>query len=99
MSDGTADQLYLALRIAAIERHVGTSEPMPFIGDDLFITSDENRTAPGLKALAELGKHTQVLLFTHHRYVVDAAMRALEPQALKIHNLADSGTERLQAAD
>jgi len=87
MSDGTLDQLYLALRIAAIERHIATAEPLPFIADDLFITSDEARTAAGIGALAELGRHTQVLLFTHHQYVVDAATAALAPDALKIHHL------------
>ena len=63
---------------------------MPFIADDLFITSDEERTLPGIKALAELGKRTQVLLFTHHNYVVEAARHALEPGAVRIHALRRS---------
>lgn len=87
MSDGTVDQLYLALRIAAIERSLENAEPLPFVADDLFITSDEERTIPGIKALAELGKRTQVLLFTHHRYVVDAASEALDPGEFKVHSL------------
>lgn len=40
LSEGTRDQLFLVLRLALLER--GTSEPMPFIGDDLltsFMTS------------------------------------------------------------
>jgi len=37
MSDGTVDQLYLALRIAAIEDYIDHAQPMPFIADDLFI--------------------------------------------------------------
>jgi uncharacterized protein YhaN len=73
MSEGLRDQLFLALRIAAVEAHVAQASPLPFIADDLFITSDEPRTAAGLAALAELGASTQVVLFTHHRYVLDAA--------------------------
>jgi chromosome segregation protein len=89
MSEGTLDQLYLALRIAAIERGMDGAEPMPFIADDLFITSDEDRTLAGIGALAELGKATQVLLFTHHRYVVDAVTTALPAGRAKVHRLRE----------
>jgi uncharacterized protein YhaN len=88
MSEGTRDQLYLALRIATVERTVAETEPLPFVADDLFITSDEERTLPGIRALAELGRSTQVLLFTHHRYVVEAAIAALPAGALRLHSLA-----------
>ncbi|HZW13377.1 MAG TPA: AAA family ATPase, partial [Noviherbaspirillum sp.] len=37
MSDGTRDQLYLALRLAALELHLDQAPPLPFIADDLFI--------------------------------------------------------------
>jgi chromosome segregation protein len=37
------------------------------------VTFDKARTAAGLNLLAELGKHTQVLVFTHHDHVVDVA--------------------------
>ncbi|WP_448188532.1 AAA family ATPase [Azospirillum sp. sgz301742] len=87
MSDGTRDQMFLALRIAAVERYAQAAEPLPFVADDLFITSDEERTVPGLRALAELGRTTQVLLFTHHRYVVDAAAAALPGPQVRFHTL------------
>lgn len=86
MSEGTRDQLYLALRIAAVEAHIRQSTPLPFVADDLFITSDEARTAAGLRALAELGGATQVVLFTHHEYVVQAASATLGDAAC-IHRL------------
>lgn len=87
MSEGTRDQLFLALRIAAIEQYAAEKDPLPFIADDLFITSDEDRTVPGLQALAELGGHTQVILFTHHRYVVDTAAACLPAAAVRVHRL------------
>ena len=87
MSDGTRDQMFLALRIAAIERYAEAAEPLPFVADDLFITSDEDRTVPGIRALAELGRTTQVLLFTHHRYVVEAAAAALAKGEVRFHTL------------
>lgn len=86
MSEGLRDQLFLALRIAAVEAHVAHATPLPFIADDLFITSDEARTMAGLRALAELGQATQVVLFTHHEYVVEAGLAALSDQ-LRVHRL------------
>jgi chromosome segregation protein len=86
MSEGTRDQLFLSLRIAAVEQHAAANEPIPFIADDLFVTSDEARVARGLAALAELGRSTQVLLFTHHEHVAAAAV-ALPAGAAKVHRL------------
>ncbi|KPF81916.1 hypothetical protein IP70_22815 [alpha proteobacterium AAP38] len=86
MSEGLRDQLFLALRIAAVEAHVAQSTPLPFVADDLFITSDEARTMAGLRALAELGQVTQVVLFTHHEYVVVAGQEALG-RCVQVHRL------------
>ncbi|WP_114945275.1 YhaN family protein [Microvirga calopogonii] len=91
MSEGTRDQLYLALRIATIERHVAENEALPFLADDLFITSDDERVVPGLAALAELGRSTQVLLFTHHRHVLDAAFSTLPSGSVMVHRLQSHG--------
>lgn len=87
MSEGTRDQLYLALRVATIERHVAENEALPFLADDLFITSDDDRVVPGLAVLAELGRSTQVILFTHHRYVLETACNTLPPGSVKVHRL------------
>lgn len=77
MSTGTADQLYLALRIAAVEDYVDHAEPMPFVADDLFINFDDKRAAAGFRVLVELAKKTQVLFFTHHEHLLDVARKAL----------------------
>ena len=76
MSTGTADQLYLALRIAAIEDYLDHAEPMPFIADDLFINFDDKRAAAGFRVLSELAKKTQVLFFTHHEHLLEVARKA-----------------------
>ncbi len=73
MSDGSRDQLYLALRLATLEQHLNKGEPMPFIVDDILIGFDDNRTRVCLEVLAELAGSTQVLLFTHHRRVLELA--------------------------
>ena len=64
MSDGTRDQLYLSLRIAALEAYCEKEEPLPFVGDDLFVHFDDDRAKAGLEMLAELTS-CQVLLFAH----------------------------------
>ncbi|BCP52001.1 hypothetical protein K32_06180 [Kaistia sp. 32K] len=84
LSEGTRDQLFLALRIAAIEEHARRATPLPFIADDLFITFDEKRTENGFRLLGELGAFTQVIVFTHHLYVAERAVAALGKQAAVI---------------
>ena len=84
LSEATSDQLFLALRVAAIERFCRDNEPMPFIADDLFMTSDEQRVLPLLQILAELGRTTQVIAFTHHLHVADIA-RTLPEAEVRIH--------------
>jgi uncharacterized protein YhaN len=87
MSDGTRDQLYLALRLATLEQHLTKGEPMPFVVDDILIGFDDHRTKVCLEVLSELALSTQVLLFTHHRRVLELA-GALEAKAgIFIHEL------------
>ena len=59
LSEGTRDQLWLALRIAALELRANAVEPMPFLADDLFASSDAVRAEAGIKYLAELAGHTK----------------------------------------
>lgn len=73
MSDGTRDQLYLALRLATLEGYLKRAEPLPFIVDDILINFDDERSAATLKVLAELSKQTQVILFTHHERLKEMA--------------------------
>jgi uncharacterized protein YhaN len=86
MSDGTRDQLFLALRLAAIERYLAAAEPLPFIADDLFVHFDDARARAGLNALIELGACTQVLLFTHHRHLAELA-REIGGERVRVQEL------------
>jgi uncharacterized protein YhaN len=79
MSDGTADQLYLALRLAAVRETVSAGAKLPFVADDLFINYDDERAAAGFKELAELGSVTQVLFLTHHEHLLEIARRSVAP--------------------
>ncbi|MBL8660371.1 MAG: AAA family ATPase [Rhodospirillales bacterium] len=87
MSDGTRDQLFLALRLAAVESFLTNDEQLPFVADDLFVHFDDARATAGLKALIELGGKTQVLLFTHHHHLAELARQAGDSRAVRIQSL------------
>ena len=79
MSDGTRDQLFLALRLALIELHIEHNRPVPFVADDLFVHFDDRRSLAAFRVLAALSQKTQVLFFTHHAHLIDLAREALGP--------------------
>lgn len=87
MSAGTRDQLYLALRLASLEKYIERAQPMPFIVDDILVDFDDARSEAALNALAALGEKTQVILFTHHSRVVEQARGLGASQPVSIHNL------------
>ena len=77
MSEGSRDQLYLALRLAALELQVEQGFTMPLIADDLFINFDDRRTAAGLNVLGDLSRSMQVVFLTHHDHLVPLAKEVL----------------------
>ncbi len=86
LSEGTRDQLYLALRLAALAENAVAGEPYPLVLDDLLMTFDETRSRAALEVLGELSATTQVLLFTHHRHVGEIAHSVLG-STLTCHDL------------
>ena len=64
VSSGTADQIWLAMRLAAAEVVTGDTE-MPLIFDDSFVLYDHRRLSSALTWLADTVK-TQVIIFTCH---------------------------------
>ena len=87
MSDGTADQLYLALRLASLEQYLNHNEPQPFVVDDILVRFDDDRSAATLKVLADLSQKTQVIFFTHHRHLVALAKNSVAPELMEQHVL------------
>ena len=89
LSEGTADQLHLALRLAALQvQH--QSQPdrhMPLVLDDVLMTADDSRAAHMLQALAQFAAQHQVLVFTHHQHLLEIAARSLPAGAMKVHTL------------
>ncbi len=71
LSEGTRDQLYLALRMVALDDFTATSPPLPFIADDILQTFDDQRALAAMRALIELSRKVQVIVLTHHRHLAD----------------------------
>ena len=60
-SDGTVDQLYLALRLAVAEELTPNA---PLVLDDALVRFDDQRMAAALDILREMAKTKQVICFT-----------------------------------
>ncbi len=78
LSEGTADQVFLALRLAAVaelhaERLAAGEQALPLVLDDVLMAFDDDRTADALEILRDLAPGLQVIVFTHHQRVADAA--------------------------
>ena len=89
MSDGTCDQLYLALRLASLETWLDRHESIPFIVDDVLLNFDDDRAIASLEVLAELSRRTQVVFFTHHNHLVELATNNLANTDLFVTTLSD----------
>ena len=89
LSEGTADQLWLSLRLAGIEARVNQmreigQDPMPIILDDVLVSFDDNRAKAAMEILMELGEKTQVIMFTHHAHLLDIAPEGNTAKIAKI---------------
>ena len=87
MSDGTADALYLSLRLASLEVHLDECEPVPLIVDDCLVQFDDDRATAALEILSDMANRTQVILFTHHRHLLELAENSLPPDSYHTHRL------------
>lgn len=64
LSQGAADQLYLAVRLAICDMVLPAENCVPILLDDALVTFDDERMAAALDLLVELSEHRQILLFT-----------------------------------
>jgi hypothetical protein len=63
LSRGTRHQLALALRLALINIHAETSDRVPLVLDDVFITSDDSRATAVVQLLSEVASQGQQIIF------------------------------------
>lgn len=87
LSDGSRDQLFLALRLGGIYRYIQENQSFPFMVDDILVHFDDQRSIKTFSVLAELSRKTQVLFFTHHRHLIDLASSIPEKNMVNIYEL------------
>lgn len=66
LSQGAADQLYLAVRLAICDMVLPAEKHVPLILDDALVTFDDDRLRAALDYLLSESKKQQILLFTCH---------------------------------
>jgi uncharacterized protein YhaN len=71
LSRGTAEQLYLAMRLALVRECAATTDALPVVFDDVFVNFDPARTRNTLLAVRDLAETHQVMLFTCHPHFVN----------------------------
>lgn len=81
LSHGTAEQVYLLLRIALAEHLTKPGELCPLILDDVVVHADDERAAQLLALVRTAAEERQIVLFTHQTRVRDWARAELHPPA------------------
>ncbi len=71
LSRGTAEQLYLCLRLALAGDHADRGSPLPLLMDDVLVNADPDRVAGLAAAIREFASGGQVLLFTCHPHTAE----------------------------
>jgi uncharacterized protein YhaN len=75
LSQGTREQLYLALRFAFVQQYCAQNEPLPIVMDDCFVNFDDDRLLQTLEAVHEICQSSQCIILSCHRRTVDAIQR------------------------
>ena len=107
LSEGTADQVFFALRLAAVaelhnERVSAGEVALPLVLDDVLMAFDEARVKNALQILVSLAPGLQIIVFTHHQHVAEAAAEvgaitvSRLPEAAMIADALDSELIRAQ---
>lgn len=89
MSEGTADALFLSLRLAGLESHIKEHGPVPLVMDDVLVQFDDQRCAAALNVLCEISQLTQVIFFTHHQHLIELVDQRLPSNSFVIHHLEE----------
>ncbi|MCY2968196.1 MAG: hypothetical protein NT069_31955 [Planctomycetota bacterium] len=81
LSRGAREQLYLAVRLAVIDRLAATGVELPLLLDDVFVNFDQPRTEAAIDLLLEFASRGRQLVFvTCHQHLVQMFReRGVEP--------------------
>lgn len=92
LSRGTADQLFLALRVACLEL-LGGEEPLPLVLDDPFVHYDDATLQRALDWLGRMAARTQIIFLAAREAYADWAERTDVAGKTKVFRLGSAATE------
>ncbi len=89
LSGGTREQLFLAVRMAAVRQLAQQGIELPMVFDDVLVNFDQVRTEAAVETLLEFAEQNQqVLFFTCHLHLAHMfESRGVAPVWLPAHNL------------
>ncbi|UUZ79933.1 hypothetical protein LJK88_33655 [Paenibacillus sp. P26] len=82
LSRGTAEQMYLCIRLALADEYAAAGMNMPLVIDDAFVNFDDERLALGMALMEAASESRQLLLFTCHKHVEEAFLRRFPQDAV-----------------
>jgi hypothetical protein len=92
LSYGTAEQVYLLLRVALADHLTRNHDICPLILDDVTVHADSARTRDILDLLLKIAEERQVILFTQEEQVATWAKEHLTGPGNTIHMLSPIST-------
>jgi uncharacterized protein YhaN len=88
LSYGTAEQIYLLLRIALAEHLVPRRHMCPLLLDDVTVHADSQRTKSILELLLAESQRRQIIVFTQQQEVREWARERLAGATHAVHDLS-----------
>lgn len=88
MSNGTREQLFLALRLGLVHEFANRGIELPMVLDDVLVNFDQYRTEAAIHTLIEFAERGhQVLLFTSHLHLARLCeSQGIDPVWLPAHH-------------
>lgn len=96
LSRGTAEQLYLCVRLGLAREFGRRAETLPLVMDDVLVNFDAGRARTMARELLEFSRENQVLLFTCHTFTRDL-FASLDP-GVRIDQLSPATADALWQA-
>jgi uncharacterized protein YhaN len=84
LSRGTAEQLYLCLRLAFASNFAGRAAALPLVLDDVLVNFDPERSLAMARAIGSVAAAHQVIVLTCHPHVVQHFQAAGECRVIEL---------------
>ncbi|OEF96727.1 ATP-binding protein [Desulfuribacillus alkaliarsenatis] len=92
LSQGTKEQLYLALRLGFMQQFNNRQIGWPIFMDDLVVNFDRERMLSTMRTISGLSAQHQIFFFTCHEHVIEA-FEEIAPDGLATFELREQNIE------